>query len=72
VLTVAFFLLSFFLDAYAWFFLLPNVIFFYLWLVSVVLTASDFTYCQTSPVQLSAAPKGKLSTWCKVILNYNP
>jgi len=43
VLTVAFFLLSFLLGSYAGFFLLFNIIFSYLWLVSVVFAASDWS-----------------------------
>jgi len=44
VLTVAFFLLAFFLGAFAGYTLLFNLIFSFLWLVSVVFTASDWSY----------------------------
>jgi hypothetical protein len=44
VLTVAFFVFSFFLGAYEGHILLFNLIFAFLWLVSVVFTAEDFTY----------------------------
>jgi len=48
VLTVAFFLLAFFLGSYAGFFLLFNLIFAFLWLVAVVFTAEDFTYADSA------------------------
>ncbi|KAK3317116.1 hypothetical protein B0T19DRAFT_301811 [Cercophora scortea] len=44
VLTVAFFLVAFFLGTYPGYVLLFNVIFSYLWLVAVVFTAQDYTY----------------------------
>ncbi|KAI1414417.1 hypothetical protein F5Y13DRAFT_158511 [Hypoxylon sp. FL1857] len=43
VLTVAFFLLSFILGTYPGYILLFNIIFSYLWLVSVVFTAEDWS-----------------------------
>ncbi|KAI0380884.1 hypothetical protein F5Y04DRAFT_256917 [Hypomontagnella monticulosa] len=43
VLTVAFFLISFFIGTYPGYILLFNVIFSYLWLVSVVFTAEDWS-----------------------------
>ncbi|OTA99073.1 hypothetical protein M426DRAFT_325473 [Hypoxylon sp. CI-4A] len=44
VLTVAFFLISFLLGTYPGYILLFNTIFSYLWLVSVVFTAQDWSY----------------------------
>jgi len=44
VLTVAFFVFGFLLGDYPGYTLMFNLIFSYLWLVSVVFTASDFTY----------------------------
>ncbi|KAI1206846.1 uncharacterized protein F4807DRAFT_216771 [Annulohypoxylon truncatum] len=44
VLTVAFFLISFILGTYPGYILLFNIIFSYLWLVSVVFTAEDWSY----------------------------
>ncbi|KAH8900000.1 hypothetical protein GQ53DRAFT_801530 [Thozetella sp. PMI_491] len=44
VLTVAFFLLAFFLGSTTGFLMLFNLIFSYLWLVFVAFTASDFTH----------------------------
>ncbi|OTA68060.1 hypothetical protein K449DRAFT_388834 [Hypoxylon sp. EC38] len=43
VLTVAFFLISFILGTYPGYILLFNIIFSYLWLVSVVFTAADWS-----------------------------
>ncbi|KAI0158045.1 hypothetical protein GGR52DRAFT_564877 [Hypoxylon sp. FL1284] len=43
VMTVAFYLVSFFLGTYPGYILLFNIIFSYLWLVAVVFTASDFS-----------------------------
>jgi len=48
VLTVVFFLLAFILGTYPGYVLLFNLIFSYLWLVSVVFTASDFTYANSA------------------------
>jgi hypothetical protein len=50
VLTVAFFLAAFFLGAYPGYILPFNLIFSYLWLVSVVFTAEDFTYATSALV----------------------
>ena len=44
VLTVAFFLIAFFLAAYPGYVLLFNLIFSYLWLVAVVFTAEGFSH----------------------------
>ncbi|KAI1452388.1 hypothetical protein F4805DRAFT_447580 [Annulohypoxylon moriforme] len=44
VLTVAFFLISFILGTYPGYILLFNIIFSYLWLVSVVFAAEDWSY----------------------------
>ncbi|KAI1091750.1 hypothetical protein F5B19DRAFT_457574 [Rostrohypoxylon terebratum] len=44
VLTVAFFLISFILGTYPGYILLFNIIFSYLWLVSVVFAALDWSY----------------------------
>ncbi|KAI1103503.1 hypothetical protein F4804DRAFT_309991 [Jackrogersella minutella] len=48
VLTVAFFLLSLILGTYPGYILLFNIIFSYLWLVSVVFTASEWSYDSAS------------------------
>jgi hypothetical protein len=48
VLTVAFFLVAFFLGAYPGYVLLFNLVFSYLWLVAVAFTASDFTYSNSA------------------------
>ncbi|KAK0732912.1 hypothetical protein B0T26DRAFT_736054 [Lasiosphaeria miniovina] len=48
VLTVAFFLVSFFIGAYHGFVLFFNLIFSYLWLVAVAFTASDFTHSDSA------------------------
>ena len=48
VLTTAFFLASFFLSAFAGFFLLFNLIFSYLWLVAVVFTAEGYSNSNNS------------------------
>jgi len=48
VLTVAFFVLSFFLGSRPGHTLLFNLIFSYLWLVAVVFTADDFTYSDSA------------------------
>ncbi|KAK3395099.1 hypothetical protein B0H63DRAFT_533630 [Podospora didyma] len=48
VLTVAFFVVSFFLGSYPGYILLFNLIFSYLWLVAVAFTASDFTHSDSA------------------------
>ncbi|KAK0708637.1 hypothetical protein B0H67DRAFT_497102 [Lasiosphaeris hirsuta] len=48
VLTVAFFLIAFFLGSYPGFILLFNLIFSYLWLVAVVFTAEGYTYSNSA------------------------
>ncbi len=48
VLTVAFFVFAFFLGAFPGWILMFNVIFSYLWLVSVVFTASEFSHSNDS------------------------
>ncbi|KAI2465235.1 hypothetical protein F4781DRAFT_410044 [Annulohypoxylon bovei var. microspora] len=50
VLTVAFFLISFILGTYPGYILLFNIIFSYLWLVSVVFTAEDWSSDYASPL----------------------
>ncbi len=47
-MTVAFFLISFFLGTYPGYTLMFNLIFSYLWIVAVAFTASDFTYSNSA------------------------
>jgi len=48
VLTVAFFLLSFFIGAFAIHLLTFNLIFSYLWLVAVAFTTDDYTHSNSA------------------------
>jgi hypothetical protein len=48
VLTVAFFLLSFFIGAYGNHLLIFNLVFSYLWIVAVAFTTDDFTHSNSA------------------------